>query len=117
VVREVKAAPYGPVTYLQHHDHDTKTYPEGEWEYVLGGLETIDREFGYGVDNITHHITDCHVAHHMFSDMPHYRLPAATEGVGNLSIASSRRSSTHFIRPHLSCFSSLTRLPTEAIHV
>jgi omega-3 fatty acid desaturase (delta-15 desaturase) len=69
------------VTYLQHHDHDTKTYPEREWEYVLGGLETIDREFGYGIDDITHHITDCHVAHHMFTDMPHYRLPAATEGV------------------------------------
>lgn len=69
------------VTYLQHHDEDTKTYGEEEWEYVLGGLETIDREFGFGVDELTHHITDCHVAHHMFSDMPHYRLPAATEGV------------------------------------
>ena len=54
---------------------------EGEWEYVLGGLETIDREFGYGVDELTHHITDCHVAHHMFSDMPHYNLPKATDGV------------------------------------
>ena len=69
------------VTYLQHHDEDTKTYEEGEWEYVLGGLETIDREFGFGVDEMTHHITDCHVAHHMFSDMPHYRLPLATAGV------------------------------------
>jgi fatty acid desaturase len=66
---------------LQHHDEDTKTYEEGEWEYVLGGLETIDREFGFGVDEMTHHITDCHVAHHMFSDMPHYRLPLATAGV------------------------------------
>ena len=69
------------VMYLQHHDEDTKTYEEGEWEYVLGGLETIDREFGFGVDEMTHHITDCHVAHHMFSDMPHYRLPLATAGV------------------------------------
>ena len=69
------------MTYLQHHDHDTKTYQEGEWEYVLGGLETIDREFGYGVDEATHHITDCHVAHHMFSDMPHYNLEKATAGV------------------------------------
>ena len=69
------------VTYLQHHDYDTKAYGEGEWEYVLGGLETIDREFGHGVDELTHHITDCHVAHHMFSDMPHYNLPKATDGV------------------------------------
>ena len=69
------------VTYLQHHDYDTKAYDENEWEYVLGGLETIDREFGYGVDELTHHITDCHVAHHMFSNMPHYNLPKATDGV------------------------------------
>jgi omega-3 fatty acid desaturase (delta-15 desaturase) len=38
-------------------DYDTKTYPEGEWNYVLGGVETIDREFGFGLDAITHHIT------------------------------------------------------------
>ena len=69
------------VTYLQHHDEDTETYAEGEWEYVLGGLQTIDREFGLGIDRATHHITDCHVAHHMFSDMPHYRLTTATEAV------------------------------------
>jgi omega-3 fatty acid desaturase (delta-15 desaturase) len=69
------------VTYLQHHDEDTETYAEGEWEYVLGGLQTIDREFGLGIDRATHHITDCHVAHHMFSDMPHYRLETATEAV------------------------------------
>ena len=69
------------VTYLQHHDEDTETYSETEWEYVLGGLQTIDRTFGFGVDRITHHITDCHVAHHMFTDMPHYNLEKATEGV------------------------------------
>ena len=49
---------------------DTEDVAEGEWEYVLGGLQTIDREFGFGVDEATHHITDCHVAHHMFSDKP-----------------------------------------------
>ena len=69
------------VTYLQHHDHDTETFEEGEWEYVLGGAETIDREFGLGIDKVTHNITDCHVAHHMFTDMPHYKLERATEAV------------------------------------
>ncbi len=72
------------VTYLQHHDEDTETYPEGDWEYVLGGLQTIDRTFGFGIDRTTHHITDCHVAHHMFSDMPHYNLEKATEGVKSI---------------------------------
>ena len=33
------------------------------------------------MDEATHHITDCHVAHHMFSDMPHYRLEKATAAV------------------------------------
>jgi len=69
------------VTYLQHHDVDTRTYEGEDWDYVKGGLQTIDREFGYGVDQVTHHITDCHVAHHLFTDMPHYNLEKATEGV------------------------------------
>jgi fatty acid desaturase len=38
------------VTYLQHHDEDTKVYAEGEWSYVMGALETIDREYGMGID-------------------------------------------------------------------
>ena len=40
------------VTYLQHHDEDTRVYEEGEWGYVKGAVETIDREYGMGIDGM-----------------------------------------------------------------
>ena len=36
----------------------------------------------YGIDYLHHHITDGHVAHHLFfTQIPHYNLPIATEGI------------------------------------
>ena len=69
------------VTYMQHHSDETEVYEEGEWNYVKGACQTIDREFGGFVDAVTHRITSDHVAHHLFSDMPHYKLQEATAGV------------------------------------
>ena len=69
---------------------------EGEWEYVLG-LQTIDRSSGR-VDEATHHITDRHVAHHMLSDMPHYRLEKATAAVrGVLEFGLQARDTRDFV--------------------
>lgn len=36
---------------LQHHDEDTIVYDEGEWTYVKGALQTIDRPYGAPIDS------------------------------------------------------------------
>ena len=67
------------VTYLQHHNHDTLAYDDKEWKFVDAAFETVDRTFGFGLDTLHHHITDGHVAHHLFfTKIPHYNLPIAT---------------------------------------
>lgn len=70
------------VTYLQHHDHDTVVFDNRDWQFVLAAFQSIDRKFGYGIDAMHHHITDCHVVHHLFfTKIPHYSLPRATEAM------------------------------------
>jgi len=66
------------VTYLQHHDEKTIVYDE-HWTFLRGAFQTIDREYGHGIDAYHHHITECHLVHHLFfTAIPHYNLPKAT---------------------------------------
>jgi len=65
------------ITYLQHTDAGVPHYRGSEWTFVRGALATIDRDFGI-LNHIFHHITDSHVAHHLFSTMPHYNAIEAT---------------------------------------
>ncbi|CAB5200227.1 unnamed protein product [Rhizophagus irregularis] len=44
---------------------------------VYDGLCTVDRHIGF-LDSIFHRITSTHVAHHLFSTMPHYHAEEAT---------------------------------------
>eukprot|EP00897_Mesotaenium_endlicherianum_P008945 jgi/Mesen1/8079/ME000434S07321 len=69
------------VTYLHHHGYDKKVpwYRGGEWNYMRGGLSTIDRD--YGIFNNIHHDIGTHVVHHLFPQIPHYNLIEATEAV------------------------------------
>jgi omega-3 fatty acid desaturase (delta-15 desaturase) len=70
------------VTYLQHHEEGTKVYTDADWAFVKGGLETVDRTYGLGIDAFHHHISSCHVAHHLFfRAIPHYHLPKASAAV------------------------------------
>lgn len=36
---------------MQHHDEDTSVYDEGEWTYIKGALQTIDRTYGAPIDS------------------------------------------------------------------
>eukprot|EP00039_Didymoeca_costata_P024372 m.10121 g.10121 ORF g.10121 m.10121 type:complete len:381 (+) comp4203_c0_seq2:166-1308(+) len=70
------------VTYLQHHGHTSLVYNDNNWSFVKAGFETIDRRYGFGIDELHHHISDGHVVHHLFSTkIPHYNLPEATKSL------------------------------------
>ncbi|KAI6176215.1 Omega-6 fatty acid desaturase, endoplasmic reticulum isozyme 1 [Aphelenchoides bicaudatus] len=69
------------ITFFQHKDEEIEAY-KNEWSYVRGQSQTIDRRYGFGIDALTHHITDSHVVHHFFfTGIPHYHLPKATEAI------------------------------------
>lgn len=67
------------VTYLHHTEDDIPWYRGNDWYFLKGALSTIDRDYGF--INWIHHDIGTHVAHHIFSNMPHYRLRQATEAI------------------------------------
>lgn len=66
------------ITFMQHTHEKVPHYDEKEWTWLRGALATVDRSFGVWFDRRVHHITDSHVAHHLFSDMPFYGAKKAT---------------------------------------
>ncbi|KAJ2883272.1 hypothetical protein H4R27_002872 [Coemansia aciculifera] len=67
------------ITFLQHTDAAVPHYADDSWNFVRGALCTVDRDFGWILNTCLHHIQDSHVAHHVFSQMPHYHALEATE--------------------------------------
>ncbi|KAJ3032184.1 UNVERIFIED_CONTAM: hypothetical protein HDU68_000023 [Siphonaria sp. JEL0065] len=65
------------ITFLQHTDVRLPHYRGAEWDFLKGALCTVDRDFGF-LNYFFHHITDTHVAHHLFSNMPFYNAEVAT---------------------------------------
>jgi len=68
------------ITYLQHTHPNLPHYEDEEWDWLRGALATVDRSYGI-LDYFFHHIADTHVAHHLFSGMPHYHAEEATAAI------------------------------------
>ncbi|KAH9326689.1 hypothetical protein KI387_006867 [Taxus chinensis] len=68
------------ITYLQHTHPALPHYDNSEWEWLRGALATVDRDYGI-LNHVFHHITDTHIAHHLFSTMPHYNAMEATKAI------------------------------------
>ncbi|KAJ1982211.1 hypothetical protein H4R35_000382 [Dimargaris xerosporica] len=69
------------ITFLQHTHPSVPHYRQDEWDFVRGALCTIDRSFGPVLNYFFHNINDTHVAHHLFSTMPHYHAMEATQAI------------------------------------
>jgi len=69
------------ITYLQHTAVYIPHYREEEFTWLRGALSTVDRSFGPVLNYVLHHITDTHVAHHLFHTMPFYHAQEATEAI------------------------------------
>lgn len=68
------------ITYLQHTHPSLPHYDLTEWDWLRGALATADRDYGV-LNKVFHNITDTHVVHHLFSNMPHYQAMEATIAV------------------------------------
>lgn len=68
------------ITYLQHTHPSLPHYDSSEWDWLRGALATCDRDYGV-LNKVFHNITDTHVAHHLFSTMPHYHAMEATKAI------------------------------------
>lgn len=68
------------ITFLQHTHAALPHYDSSEWDWLRGALATVDRDYGV-LNKVFHNITDTHVAHHLFSTMPHYHAMEATKAI------------------------------------
>lgn len=84
------------VTFLHHTEDNIPWYRGKNWYFLKGALSTIDRD--YGLFNWIHHDIGTHVAHHIFSNMPHYYLKDATEAIKPLLGEHYRKSNEPIIK-------------------
>lgn len=99
------------VTYLQHTDASLPWYRGEEWSWLRGALSTVDRR--YGIFETLHHDAGCHVVHHLFPTIPHYRLREAAAAVRPLLGVHYRDAQTGIGRAFLDATRECQVVPTE----
>jgi omega-6 fatty acid desaturase / acyl-lipid omega-6 desaturase (Delta-12 desaturase) len=67
-------------TLLHHTDPEIPHYSPEAWDWLLGALTTVDRDYGFW-DFVHHDIGSTHVLHHLFSKIPHYHAREASEAI------------------------------------
>jgi len=67
-------------TLLHHTDPEIPHYSHEAWDWLLGALTTVDRDYGVW-DWFHHDIGSTHVLHHLFSKIPHYHAREASEAI------------------------------------
>ncbi|KAJ2920623.1 hypothetical protein H1R20_g16471, partial [Candolleomyces eurysporus] len=73
------------ITYLQHSDPTIPHYRNKEWTFLRGAVSTVDRPLlGWMGRFFLHNVSHDHIAHHVFSTIPFYNLPYATEIIKNV---------------------------------
>jgi acyl-lipid omega-3 desaturase len=103
------------VTYLHHTEQDIPWYRDSDWYFLKGALSTIDRDYGF--INWIHHDIGTHVAHHIFSNMPHYRLKKATEAIKPLLGEYYRKSEKSVIRGFFDSVTTCMTAPSKGTPV
>jgi omega-6 fatty acid desaturase (delta-12 desaturase) len=68
------------ITYLQHTHPGLPHFDTSEWEWIMGSVSTVDRDYRM-LNQVFHHITDTHVTHHLLSKIPHYHAVEATKAI------------------------------------
>jgi bifunctional Delta-12/omega-3 fatty acid desaturase len=54
------------ITYLHHTSPELPKYTPEAWTFMRGALATVDRDPGFLLRHLFHHIVDLHVVHHLF---------------------------------------------------
>lgn len=68
-------------TWLHHTDVDIPHLDSDEWTWVEGAFLTVDRPYGWLLDELHHRIGSTHVAHHIYARIPHYHAQCATDSI------------------------------------
>lgn len=83
---------------------------------MKGALSTVDRDYGF-LNYIMHHIGDTHIAHHLFSTMPHYNAPAVTQHLKRILGTLHLTAGEHYRRDDTPIFTALWREWTTCMYV